>query len=103
MATLEQIAEAIRRADAAGNAEDVMALGQAYRALQSQGNGAAATANANASAASQRLQGKVADLRRASQNVRTCSILRLPRSTGWPPLCRSCSLQPTPLAAGSRN
>lgn len=62
MATLEQIAEAIRRADAAGNAEDVMALGQAYRALQSQGNGAAATANANASAASQRLQGKVADL-----------------------------------------
>lgn len=62
MATLEQIAEAIRRADAAGNAEDVMALGQAYRALQSQGNGAAATANANASVASQRLQGKVADL-----------------------------------------
>ena len=62
MATLEQIAEAIRRADAAGNAEDVMALGQAYRALQSQGNGAAATANANASAASQRLQGRVVDL-----------------------------------------
>jgi len=62
MATLEQIAEAIRRADAAGNADDVRALGQAYRALQSQGNGAAATANASASAASQRLQGKVADL-----------------------------------------
>ena len=62
MATLEQIAEAIRRADAAGNAEDVKALGQAYRALQSQGNGVAAEANANASSASQRLTGKVADL-----------------------------------------
>lgn len=62
MATLEQIAEAIRRADAAGNAEDVMALGQAYRALQAQGNGVAGEANANASAASQRLQGRVADL-----------------------------------------
>lgn len=36
MATLEQIAEAIKRADAAGNAQDVMALGAAYRALQSQ-------------------------------------------------------------------
>lgn len=62
MATLEQIAEAIRRADAAGNAEDVMALGQAYRALQAQGNGVAGEANANASAASQLLQGRVADL-----------------------------------------
>lgn len=36
MATLEQIAEAIKRADAAGNAEDVKALGAAYRALQAQ-------------------------------------------------------------------
>jgi hypothetical protein len=39
MATLEQIAEAIRRADAAGNADDVKSLGAAYRALQSQGGG----------------------------------------------------------------
>lgn len=34
MATLEQLAEAIRRADAAGNAEDVKALGTAYRQMQ---------------------------------------------------------------------
>jgi hypothetical protein len=40
MATLEQIAEAIRRADAAGNADDVRALGAAYRALQQQSNAA---------------------------------------------------------------
>lgn len=36
MATLEQIAEAIKRADASGNAEDVKALATAYRALQQQ-------------------------------------------------------------------
>lgn len=35
MATLEQIAEAIKRADAAGNVEDVKALGAAYRQMQS--------------------------------------------------------------------
>lgn len=39
MATLEQIAEAIKRADAAGNADDVKSLGAAYRALQAQGGG----------------------------------------------------------------
>lgn len=39
MATLEQIAEAIRRADAAGNADDVKSLGAAYRALQAQAGG----------------------------------------------------------------
>lgn len=36
MATLEQLEEGIRRAHAAGNAEHVRALGQAYRAMQSQ-------------------------------------------------------------------
>lgn len=59
MATLEQIAEAIKRADAAGNAEDVKSLGMAYRALQSNG---ATTAMEAGSRASQMLQGKVADL-----------------------------------------
>lgn len=36
MATLEQIAEGIRRAHAAGNAEDVRKLGAAYRQMQAQ-------------------------------------------------------------------
>lgn len=35
MATLEQIAEALRRADAAGNVEDAKALANAYRQMQS--------------------------------------------------------------------
>lgn len=40
MATLDQIAEALRRADAAGNADDARALAQAYRQMQGQqGNG----------------------------------------------------------------
>ena len=59
MATLEQIAEAIKRADAAGNAEDVKALGVAYRALQANGS---TTAMEAGSRASQSLKGKVADL-----------------------------------------
>lgn len=43
MATLEQIAEAIKRADAAGNAEDVKALGAAYRQMQAAGSDAPPT------------------------------------------------------------
>lgn len=42
MATLEQIAEALRRADAAGNADDARALAQAYRSMQGQGSREAA-------------------------------------------------------------
>lgn len=44
MATLEQIAEAIKRADAAGNVEDVKALGAAYRQMQGQAQQPAAPA-----------------------------------------------------------
>lgn len=57
MATLEQIAEAIKRADAAGNAEDVKSLGAAYRALQAQ----AGSVNPYDNGAI-RLTGKVDDL-----------------------------------------
>lgn len=57
MATLEQIAEAIKRADAAGNAEDVKSLGAAYRALQAQ----AGSVNPYDNGA-MRLTGKVDDL-----------------------------------------
>jgi len=39
MATLEQIAEALRRADAAGNADDARALAKAYREMQGQQGG----------------------------------------------------------------
>lgn len=39
MATLEQLAEGIRRAHAAGNAEHVRILGQAYRQMQAQQQG----------------------------------------------------------------
>ncbi len=39
MATLEQLAEGIRRADAAGDADAVRQLGQAYRAMQQSGGG----------------------------------------------------------------
>lgn len=39
MATLEQLAEGIRRADKAGDAEAVRVLGQAYRSMQQQGGG----------------------------------------------------------------
>ena len=39
MATLEQIAEALKRADAAGNAEDAKALAAAYRQKQAEGQG----------------------------------------------------------------
>lgn len=45
MATLEQLAEGIRRADAAGDAEAVRSLGQAYRAMQAQPQGGAGYAN----------------------------------------------------------
>lgn len=59
MATLEQIAEAIKRADAAGNAADVKALGAAYRALEAQEASAVPQdAFSAASAASQMLGGK---------------------------------------------
>lgn len=37
MATLEQIAEALKRADAAGNVEDARSLAKAYRAMQQSG------------------------------------------------------------------
>jgi len=57
MATLEQIAEAIRRADAAGNADDVKALGAAYRALQSNTDAMNPYNNG-----AMRLTGKVEDL-----------------------------------------
>lgn len=57
MATLEQIAEAIRRADAAGNADDVKALGAAYRALQSSADAMNPYNNG-----AMRLTGKVEDL-----------------------------------------
>ena len=63
MATLEQIAAALRAADAAGNAEDARALAAAYREMQAQPQMQDhAEANSAASQASQRLQGKVADL-----------------------------------------
>lgn len=37
MATLEQVAEALRRADAAGNVDDARALAQTYRQMQQAG------------------------------------------------------------------
>lgn len=45
MATLEQIAAALRKADAAGNVEDARALANAYRQMQSQQTQAAAPAD----------------------------------------------------------
>lgn len=57
MATLEQLAEGIRRAHEAGNAEHVRKLGEAYRAMQAEGGDALADALAAGSAASQRLKG----------------------------------------------
>lgn len=57
MATLEQIAEAIRRADAAGNVDAVKALGAAYRALQSNTDAMNPYNNG-----AMRLTGKVEDL-----------------------------------------
>jgi hypothetical protein len=58
MATLEQLAEGIRRAHQAGNAEHVRVLGQAYRQMQAQ---QAAPPNPYEAGAT-RLKGKVADL-----------------------------------------
>jgi len=46
MATLEQIAEALRKADAAGNVEDARALANAYRQMKGQ-QGATAPVNAD--------------------------------------------------------
>lgn len=70
MATLEQLAEGIKRAHAAGDAAAVQKLGVAYRAMQAQGtaapgnvatpSGGYSQATANASAMG--LTGKVADL-----------------------------------------
>jgi hypothetical protein len=61
MATLEQLAEGIKRAHAAGDAAAVQKLGAAYRKMQGQPT-AGDQAMAAASAASGKLKGKVADL-----------------------------------------
>lgn len=61
MATLEQLAEGIKRAHAAGDAEAVKVLGAAYRKMQGQPT-VGDQATAKASELSQGLTGKVADL-----------------------------------------
>lgn len=61
MATIEQLAEGIKRAHAAGDAAAVQKLGAAYRKMQGQPT-AGDQAMAAASAASGKLKGKVADL-----------------------------------------
>lgn len=59
--TLERIAEALRRADAAGNADDARALAQAYRQMQAQ-QGAKADAAPTLGPGATQLQGKVSEL-----------------------------------------